>query len=42
MTVDVRESLLKGMKAMNRELDEVIARMEQKTSEPAEPTEPPA
>lgn len=32
---DVRESFLKGMKAVNRELDEVIARMEPKPGETA-------
>lgn len=40
VTFDVREGLLKGMKAMNRELDEVISRMEQKAAEPSQPSEP--
>lgn len=40
VTGDVRDSFLKGMKAVNRELDEVIARMETKPAEPAQPSEP--
>ncbi len=45
VTSDVRDSFLKGMKAVNRELDEVIARMEPKAAEAdaeSEPSEPPA
>lgn len=45
VTSDVRDNFLKGMKAVNRELDEVIARMEPKPgeAEPAsEQSDPPA
>lgn len=40
VTSDVRESFLKGVKAVNRELDEVIARMETTPAESEQSSEP--
>lgn len=40
VTSDVRDSFLKGVKAVNRELDEVISRMETKPAESGQSSEP--
>lgn len=42
VTNDVRDSLVKGMKVLNRELDDVIARMETKPADSGSAPEPPA
>lgn len=40
VTSDVREGLIKGLKVLNRELDEAIAKMEPKPAEPEASEEP--
>ncbi len=42
VTQDVRDGFLKGLKALNRELDSAIERMETKAAEPPHAGEPPA